>query len=825
MKPFQEGKNFAFPEYKPQYPREYPVKLKHVKAEIKLFPEKKTLTGAVLLTLESKRDMLKTVYLDAVDMEIKEVKVDGEKREYIYDGKNLTIELPKSVNKGKEVKVSVIYETKPVKGVYFILPDGNHPERTLQIYTQGESEDNRYWLPLLDYPNVKSTSELLISVPKNLIVVSNGELLEVEEEGTFKKYHFRMDKPHSTYLISFAAGEFSVKNEEVDGVKLEYFVPKGKEEFIQRSFSKTPDMIKFFSDYTGVKYPYKKYSQVTVSEFMYGGMENITATTLTETTLHDEKAHMDFRSEPLVAHELAHQWFGDLVTTKDWANIWLNESFATYFEALYTRKDLGNEEFLYEMYQNLDSYLKEYSKRYSRPIVTRLYSMPEEVFDAHSYPKGALVLHMLKNLVGEEKFREAIKLYLERFKFSNADTEDFRKVVEEVTGKDMEKFFDYFIYNAGHPVISFSYSFDPEKKLLKLSFKQKQGKDSPETYELPVEVLINNKKYVFNLTDKEQIFYVKTDKKPGHVCVDPEFKLFRVLELETSQEDLINNLSCESIVCRVEGARALAKKRSNKVVKALKEAMLKERFWGVIVEEAKALGEIGTDEALNALLGVETKIKHPKARRAIASALGNFKEERAAETLIKILNDENESYYVRKEAATSLGKTRYEKAFEVLRGKLNVPSHNYSIPSGALLGLSELSTEKSLEIILEYTSKENPTTLRATATQCLGQYPSNKKVYDKLKELAKDENFRVRRAVLLAIETLMDPKLLTLLETMYKTDLDNRVKRGARELSRKIKEFMEKGAEYKRLREELDKVKEENRRILDKISYLETKGT
>ncbi len=824
MKPFQEGRNFVFPDYKPQYPRKYPVKLKHVKADIKIFLEEKTVKGVATLKLMSRKDGLRVVHLDAVDMEIKEVREKGRERKYIYDGKVLIVDLSKPLNIGEETEVSVTYETKPVKGVYFVLPDENHPDRAPQVYSQGESEDNRYWLPLLDYPNVKSTSELSVSVPRNMVVVSNGELLDVREDGPLKNYHFKMSEPHSTYLISFVAGEFSVKREEVEGVKLEYYVPRGKEEFISRSFSKTPDMIRFFSEYTGVKYPYKKYSQVTVSEFIYGGMENITATTLTDVTLHDEKAHVDFRSEPLVAHELAHQWFGDLVTAKDWANIWLNESFATYFEALYTRKDLGNEEFLYELYRNLDSYLKEYSKRYSRPIVTRVYSMPEEVFDAHSYPKGALVLHMLKNLIGEENFREAVKLYLQRFKFSNADTEDFRKTVEKVVGEDMEWFFDYFIYNAGHPVINFSYSFDPEKKLLKLSFKQKQGEDSPKTYEIPVEILINNQKHVFKLTEREQFFYLKLERKPGHICVDPEFKIFRVLELETPQEDLIDMLSCKNLVCRVEGARALAKKRSNKVIKALKEAMLKEKFWGVLSEEAKALGSIGTDEALNSLIELEKTIKHPKARRTVASALGNFKDKRSVETLIKMLNDEKESYYVRREAAISLGKTKDEKALQVLKGKLNVQSHNYAIPGGALLGLSELPKEEAFKIIMEYTGKDKPTTLRATATQCLGQYPAKKEAYDKLKELSRDENFRVRRAALSAIENLMDPKLLPVLEDMYKTDLDNRIKRGAREISRKIKESMEKGVEYKKLREEIDKIKEENRKLLDKISYLEVKG-
>ncbi|MGQ4834244.1 MAG: M1 family aminopeptidase [Candidatus Asgardarchaeia archaeon] len=821
------GRDFAFPEYKPNYPPTPDYKLVHVFAELKLYVSNKRLKGKAELRIKGTKKTTDVITLDAVDMELRSVLLNEQKLKFDYDGMKLTVYLPKPLKEDDEVKVTILYETKPRKGIYFILPEEYPDAKVPQVWTQGETQDNRYWLPIYDYPNMKCTSELIIYVPKGMKAVSNGVLIEHKDEGDWSIWHWKMDVPISTYLIAFAAADFDVVEEKFGDVLLQYYVPKGRKDDIPRSFSRTADIMKFFSEYTGVPYPYKKYAQACISEFTFGGMENTTITILTDRTLHDEKAHMDFESEPLVAHEMAHQWFGDLVTTKDWANIWLNESFATYFQALYTRHWKGDDEFVYELLQDLDAYLREYGERYSRPIVTRIFKLSMEVFDSHSYPKGALVLHTLKHLIGEDNFKKAVNLWLNKFKFNVADTEDLRKVFEEVYEQDLEWFFDQYVYNAGHPVLNVSYSWAEKDKLLKLTLAQKQGDDSLDVYRMPLDIVIKLgettiKKQIF-MNEKEMRLFLPLDSKPDYVCIDPEFKVFKVLNYELSPDELMKLLKSEYTYCKVLAARSLAKFRSSRVVKALKEFIETEKFWGVRVEAVKTLGVLKIDDALDALIDLEGKVKHPRVRRAVANALGNYKEEKAAKVLVKILENDNESYYVRQSAATSLGKTKWSGAFDYLKKVLNVPSHNYVITIGAIRGLSELGGDEAFKLIKEYTPKGKPTLVRAAAIVALARFPEKREAKDIIRDALFDDNFRIRVSAVLAIKELLDPTFLPLLDKLSREDLFERVQRYAREVANRIRKFIEKGTEYQKLREEIEKIKEENRKLLDTIGKLESK--
>ena len=770
-----------------------------------------------------------TIELDAVDMDIKEVQVDGERMKYSYDGEKLTIIKDEGFESQSTYIVTVNYSTKPKKGLHFILPNEAHPDRLPQVWSQGEAEDTRYWIPIYDYPNNKTTWEVIIYAPRDFTVLSNGELVENRVEGDYSVWHWKMDTPQSTYLIALAAGIFDVKEDEYEGIPLYYYVPKGMGVHIGRTFSRTPDILKFFSEYTSVKYPYKRYTQVCVHEFIAGGMENTTLTILTDWTLHDELAHLDFESEPLIAHEAAHQWFGDLVTTKDWGNLWLNESFATYMENLYIRHWKGEEEFVYSMYSDLKMYLMEYSMRYARPIVTRVYKYPDEVFDAHSYPKGGLVLHTLNNLVGEENFRKALNLYLERYKYSNADTEDLRKIFEEVTGIDLEWFFDQYVYNAGHPVLKISKQWDPKEKMLKIKINQTQRDDSLDTYQLKLEVLtIIGEKTISKTVDiknKSETIYIPAEENPDLVLIDPHFKTFAVIDLEYPQEDLIKTIKqSKYIYPALQALEKITKHKSSRVVEALREVLLdRDRFWGVRAKSAEALGGIGTSEAEDALLEAIDRVSHKKVRKAIAEALGNFKDAKIIDALKKVLEDKEESYYVRQAAAISLGKTKNPEVFNILLKEINTPSHNYVITRGVLRGLAELGTDEALEILIKYAEKTNPTLVRIEAISALGKFPNNKKAYEVIKQSAKDEYVRIRSAALRAMRETLDPEFLTVLNQIMETDIYGSMKRAARDTINKIQKHMEKGTEYKKLREEIDKIKEENRKVLERIEKLEKK--
>jgi len=819
------GRDFAFPEYKPVWPPDPPFELVEVRADVTLSLKERRISGAVENVFRALRSARK-LRLDAVGMRILSVEVEGARASHTYDGEVLEVFFEESVEAGSTVTVRVRYEVvEPRKGVWFVPVEGGEAR---QAWTQSQPEDTRYWLPTYDYPNRKARVELTIRARKGLVVVANGSLLERRVEGDYECWRFRLDSRIPTYLIAFAVGDFYVEREEHNGVVLEYVVPRGREGDVGRSFSKTKEMIDFFEEYLGVKYPYPKYTQVCVEEFVAGGMENASVTILTDSTLHDEKAHMDFRSEPLVSHELAHQWFGDLVTCRDWSHLWLNEGFATLMAALWKKRELGEEEFAYELVSMMDSYLGEYKGRYARPIVSRVYEVPGELFDAHSYPKGALVLWTLANILGEDVFRRGLKLYLERYSEKNADTEDLRKVFEEVSGRQLDWFFEQYVYNAGHPALKVKYKWLPEEKAVEVEVEQTQSKDSLEEYKVPLEVLVLGEDYEIRkeyvVERRRHVFRVSVPSKPKAVCIDPEFKSFKALTLDVGAEELLGIVkNCKYVYPRVMALRALREKGSTKTVEDLKAILLDEKeFWGVRAEAARTIGSIGGNTALKTLLEALEKVKHPKVRKAVVSALGDFKEKEVGEALVKVLENGEESYYVRAEAAASLARTGYEEAFEALKKALDYPSHNHVIAASALEGLGRIGTEEALEVVSKYLDKDKPLQLRYAATAALGYFPASQKVLDLLSKQARSQHPRVRRGVIVAVSRSLSPRMIPLLSRLQRDIWQFNV-RAAREALEKIKKHMEKGEEYRKLREELEKLRAEERRLSERVERLEMK--
>ncbi|MGC9135786.1 M1 family aminopeptidase [Caldivirga sp.] len=824
------GRDFAFPDYKPRFPESYPYTIRRLIAQLEVFISEGKLRGRVIYEIIPKRR------LSYIELNAEEMNILSTSHQRDYDGSILRLYFNPPLEASQNTIIEVSYETKPRKGAYFIRPDKEKGNTALMVWTQGESEDNRYWLPLPDNPNIKFPTELEITVPRGMIAISNGVLMDVRDLNDKSTWRWVFDYPHSPYLIAFAAGEFEKLESDCNGVKLEYYWPKGRYGDPQVTFAATCDAVKFFSEYTGVKYPYPVYKQVAVHEFIYGGMENTTVTILTDTTLHtrreecpyDEwpcRGREDFSSDGLVAHELAHQWFGDLVTTRDWGNIWLNEAFATYMEALYTMHAKGVDEFIYELYSNLKAYLNEY-RRYARPIVTRLYKYPEEMFDRHTYEKGSLVLHTLKNIIGEENFRKGIEDYLNKHRFSNADTEDLRKAMEGAYGEDLTWFFKQFVYSAGHPVLKVSWSWLPDESAIRLSISQAQGDDSYPIYKIPLEVKIvyegNSEVRLLNIEEKEHVLHLNTPSKPKYICIDPKFKVLKVTQFDKPLEEAIGELNDEDVMCRIEAINALAKNASPRAVEALALTVEKDPFWGVAVEAANALGRIGGESAKVELLRLLKRVTHPRVRRSIIDALGNFRgDAEVAKVLLNIANDGKESDYVRYAALVSLGKLRIRDFENELIKALNYGGFNYMITQGALRGLSELGTDNAFKVVLSHTEPNKPTLVRATAVMALGKFIDRREAIDRLIELAKDDQFRVRFAVVATADEVKHPALLPTLDELASRDPDGRIRRLARETAKRIRDQLERGVEYQRLREEIEQIREEHRRIMEEIGKLE----
>ncbi|HEY1584833.1 MAG TPA: M1 family metallopeptidase, partial [Polyangia bacterium] len=371
-------------------PRE--VNVRHLRIEVALDFAAASVAGSCTLTLVPLADGEVRVALDAVEMHIESVTTGGDAVEFAYDGQQLRFTLA-AREEGEACDVVVKYRCTPRRGLYFIRPDEAHPNRPLQAWSQGQDEDNRAWFPCFDHPTVKSTSEVIATVPKQMTVLSNGTLVADNVTAAGRVVHYKQDVAHSSYLVTLVAGEYSHLKDRAGDIELHYFVNPGREEDAPRTFGNTGEMIQLFAEKTGRAYPWPRYSQITVAEFIFGGMENTSATTLTDQTLHDARAHLDFSSEPLISHELAHQWFGDLLTCRDWSQGWLNEGFATYMELIWKEHIAGRDEADYDRLGDQEAYLDEDAHRYRRPIVTNVFHEPIDVFDRHLYEKGGCVLH------------------------------------------------------------------------------------------------------------------------------------------------------------------------------------------------------------------------------------------------------------------------------------------------------------------------------------------------------------------------------------------------------------------------------------------------
>lgn len=820
----QTGKKFELIGSRPHYIPTKQFIIKHMKLELKPDFDEKSITCKQMLTINIIQDKLDHIILDAAELNIRSTRVNEQSLQFKILDDKLRIELPTPTVEDETIILSIDYDTKPRQGFYFVKPDNNYPNKQVQAWTQGETTQSKYWFVCFDHPDMKFTSEIIVEVPNEFVVISNGKLVDVTRTDLVK-YHWVEGHPHPAYLTSVVIGKYEEIKENYNGIDLLYYVPKVQVDKASLSFSNTMNMIKFFEEYIGVKYPYGMYAQTTVDDFIYGGMENVSATTLTMDTLHDKKAHLDFTSDHLVSHELVHQWFGDLVTCRDWQHIWLNESFATYFEALSWLHSRGEDEFNYYIMQLAEEYFDEASKRYKRPIVTNVYKNPDDLFDRHAYEKGACILHMLRSLVNDNIFRKAVKLYVERFSNKNAETDDFRKCVEEISGLSMQQFFEQYIFKPGHLELKVKFDFDNSSKIATINLTQTQNTDDgTPVYKFPIDIHListeGKKQITFSIESKESIFHIPLNSELLWFSIDPDNKLLKRMDVKAPKKMLIEQLKNGNMVERVYAAKALSNLNSDDVVEALKETMLTDSFWGVSSQCAKTLSDIKTDTAYNTLTDA-LNIKNPKARRAVVKAIGEFKKQECVSLLQPILEND-ESYFVQAESAISLGKSNSKEVFATLLKALRISSFKEVIASGVLTGLGELKDDIALHVLIEHTKLGKHHRIREAAVLALGKFAKNNdKIIDQLKQLLKDPWFRVRTNAIKALVETQESKNIPDIEWVANNDIDPRVQRVAEESVISLKESMHASKEVKQMREEINKLKLQNLELVQRLDKLE----
>ena len=820
---------FALPGDESRWPRDRVCDVRHTRLELALDVENRALTGVASHTLVPITDGVTHVELDAVELRILSVALaDGSALDYTHEGTKLRIGLGSPRPAGEELTVQIDYSCTPRRGLYFTMPDAAYPDKPTQVWTQGQDEDSRYWFPCFDFPNERFTSEIIVTVPREWTTVSNGKLLSSTEKGPNTTYHWSQDKPHPTYLMSLVAGQYTEIRDDWNGVPIIYYSPPGREEDTRRAFDKTPKMMQFFVEKIGVPYPWDKYSQVTVADFIFGGMENTSATTMTDTLLHDGRAHLDYSSDSIVAHELAHQWWGDLLTCRDWSHGWLNEGFATYFDLLFKEHDLGVDEFRYGVYQDANTYIREDSNRYRRPIVSNVYNQPVDLFDRHLYEKGGLVLHMLRAVLGDQLFWKALRHYCLKHQGASVTTEDLQRAIEEATGQNLDWFFHQWVYKGGHPNLKVTYTWDDETSTAKLAVSQTQAVDElTSLFRMPVQVAFETAdgphSVRINLSQKEQSFYVPLKEKPKMVAFDPGYWCLKSLDFVRPKEMLLYQLKHDQdVIGRIQAGQGLAKLGAPDCVEGLKESVLTDPFWGVQAEAARALGTVKSQSAMKALIDC-AQVSHPKARRAVVAALGEFKEEAALDSLRLVL-EHDESYFVEAEAARAIAKTKRPEAFELVSGALGRPSFQEVVTTQAFSGLGDLKDERAIPIAKEWAAYGRPSRAREAALACLGKLAEGKSdLVEFLADYVDDPWLRARISAVGALRESKDDKAVPVLSRRISRELDGRVVRLCREAITSIREGTDRGDDVKRLRQDLQGLQEENRKLKDRMEKLETR--
>lgn len=790
--------------------------VEHIKIDVKLDLEKKTLDGVVTTSIRSAVDKLDSFKVNAVNMNIKHIKgwvlyatnkpEEAEKYEdikYRYDGREITVILPQSVKKNFPYKYQVEYSvTNPERGMYFIGPDSLYPDKPLQVWTQGEDMDNRYWLPCYDFPNDKANTETFITIDKQYVTLSNG-MLESEKENSdgTKTWHWVLNHPHSSYLIMLTAGNFDIISDAFDSIPVYSYVPSGGKDEAVKSFNLTADMMKFFSDEIGYVYPWQRYSQIVVRDFVYGGMENTSATVLTDVSIFDEKTPPDYNAVGLIAHELAHDWWGDNVTCRNWNEIWLNESFATYYEALYKEYHYGKDEFDYEIYRDGQNAI-ETDSAVRRPIYTN------EALTANSYDKGAVVLNMLRYLMGNDDYRKAMHNYITKNEFKPVVTGDLIREVNEVYNdplldrvpNDFTWFFDEWIYKAGQPEYKVNYDYNSASNQVVMTLQQAQKPDSLMRYfkiPVPVEVVTEKSKIEYTVTcdSVPKTYTFSLDAPLKSVIFNKGNKVLSKLYFTKPLADWVWQLqNSEDAIDRISAIKGLNDFiNDDDAINALGNLLSTDKFWGVRSEAASVLGN--SSKTISILKEHYKTENDSRVRRDILLSLGNEKKKfpdcadtkELSDFIISSIKNES-SYYAAADGINALAMfADKDKLYDLISPFEKMESHNDIIKRALAEAYSEIKDTRSIDFLVNCALKGKTLRLKSGSTRALANFMNDKRAVDAMHLLIFSKNRYARASALNAIEKAGDKSAVPYLEKLLSSTKDTRFEGMIKKVLEKLK--------------------------------------
>ena len=700
-----------------------------------------------------------SLILDAKWMDIHSVKMNGSELSYNYDSLTLGIKLPKVYTRKEEYTIEIDYTANPervkqkgssaiqdAKGLYFINPDGKNPKQHQEIWTQGETESNSVWFPTIDNPIEKMTEEIYITVQDKYKTLSNGYLADSKMEGNGKRTdHWVMDQKHSPYLVMMTVGDFAVvkdKWKRKDGTEMEvnYYVEKKYEPHARAIFGETPNMISYFSKLLNYEYPWVKYSQVVVREYISGAMENTTATIHGDFLYQTKRELIDDNNESIIAHELFHHWFGDLVTCESWANLPLNESFANYSQYLWDEHKYGRMEADMNGYSEMEGYFLSAERGGHVDMIRYDYKNKEDMFDGHSYNKGGRILHMLRTYVGDEAFFESLNRYLTTNAYDNTEIAHLRLAFEKVTGEDMNWFFNQWFLASGHPIVRFEQEYNPENKELTIKIFQKQDFDKWPLYKLPIDIDIYTskgveRKRVWADEVEEIITFKEINEKPLLVNIDATKTLLAKKADIKPKEQWIYQLDNAPLwLDKKEALTKIGNSSNDEAIKAVMRA-LNHSFWNVktlAMSKLKKAKEAYPIEVKEKLTYLALNDSHPKVRaRAITYLSRYFKGDTS---LLSVYEQaiQDSSFAVIGEAINATYKLDTKKGFEL--AKKNEKAESFAINSIVASIYADEATAKEHEFFIQ-TLPELSTMKKYSFLQKYNLYLRNQNLEEKARAI------------------------------------------------------------------------------------------
>jgi aminopeptidase N len=816
-----------------KYAPDREVQVLHLAIEVTPDFKQRTIEAQAMVRFKPLVKPVREIKLDAIRLNVHSVSATEKVQAWQVTDNKVIVTFAEPLAPDHEAAVTVAYSAQPDQGLYFRTPEMGYKEGDTHLFTQGEEIEARNWYPCLDSPNQRFTSEITCRVPEGMTVISNGRLLsEAKDPATgLVAFHWTQEKSHANYLVSLVAGYFKKLEDQCGEVPLTFFTLPSEANEAKNSFRDTKDIMTFFQQEIGVPYPWAKYSQVCVNDFVAGGMENTSATTLTDWTLFTDATENIHDSEGLIAHEMAHQWFGDLVTCKDWGHVWLNEGFATFYETLYDAHKNGRDSMLYSLYNRARPIL---ANPDPTPIVRRNFNDSHEMFGYLVYPKASWVLHTLRSELGDDLYRRCVKTYLERFQYRNVVTEDFRTVIEELSGRSYDQFFDQWLYHGHFPEIQASYSWDEPAKLVKISIRQTQEVNANVLlFNFPLTVRFKTKSGIedrtIRVSKREEDFYFPLEAAPELVRLDPNYTLLAKISFSVPGPMLNVQLAdSQDVIGRLLAIEQLAGRRDHDAIAKLKEALNQDRFFGVRLEAARALRSIHSDESLDALLA-STKQADARVRLEVTQGIGGFYGEKADESVSRTLEHEKNPEILAA-AIRQTGASAKPSTHDLLQKFLAANSYRNELADAAISAIRAQDDPAWITPLLDNLShREAAYTGRGfgQGLETLAYLARNEEKKDAVREFLlgriNHKKRNVQIASINALGTLGDPKAIPAVERFATAGKETPERGAAERVLASLRAGRKPVDDFKNLRQEVTDLEKANRDLRKDLDDLKKK--